>query len=130
MCELNRIELAWAKLKNLIIINISEDINMNRLQELVLEATVQISREDLKGYYRHVEKLEEEYWVFHGLMESRMEQLIINLEESGDKNSDTDLDIEDDSDSEKFGSYLNVIARVRMFMTCHIFIQDSIFILN
>jgi hypothetical protein len=35
-----------------------------------------------------------------GLMESRMEQLIINLEESDDENSDTDLDIENDSDSE------------------------------
>jgi hypothetical protein len=35
-----------------------------------------------------------------GLIESRMEQLIINLEESDDENSYTDLDIEDDSDSE------------------------------
>jgi hypothetical protein len=33
---------------------------MNRLQELVLEATLQISREDWEGYCRHVEKLEEE----------------------------------------------------------------------
>jgi hypothetical protein len=73
---------------------------MNRLQELVLEATLQISREDWEGYCRHVEKLEEEYWVNDGLMESRMEQLIINLEESDDKKSKTDLDIEDDSDSE------------------------------
>jgi hypothetical protein len=29
-----------------------------------------------------------------------MEQLIYNLEESDDRNSDTDLDFEDDSDSE------------------------------
>jgi hypothetical protein len=98
MCDLNRTELAWAKLKNLIRINnVSGDINMNRLQELVLEATLQISREDWEGYCRHVEKLEEEYWVNNRLMEFRVEQLIINLEESGDENSDTDLDNEDDS---------------------------------
>jgi hypothetical protein len=101
MCDLNPIELAWAKLKNLIRINIvSGDTNLNRLQELMLEATLQIFREDWEGYCRHVEKLGEEYWVNHGHMESRMEQLIINLEESDDENSDTDLDIEDDSDSE------------------------------
>jgi hypothetical protein len=43
-----------------------------------------------------VENHKEEYWVNDGLMESMMEQLIINLEESDDGNSDTDLDIEDD----------------------------------
>jgi hypothetical protein len=64
MRDLNPIELAWAKLKNLIKINnVSGDINMKRLQELMLEATLQISREDSEGYCRHVEKLEEEYWV-------------------------------------------------------------------
>jgi hypothetical protein len=73
---------------------------MNRFQELVLEATLHISREDWEGYCRQVVKLEEEYWVNNGLMESRMEQLIINSEESDDKNSNTDLDVEDDSDSE------------------------------
>jgi hypothetical protein len=45
---------------------------MNRLQELVLEATLQISREDWEGYCRHVEKLEEEYWVNDGFMKSRI----------------------------------------------------------
>jgi hypothetical protein len=74
-CELYPIELAWAKLKNLIRINnVSRDINMNRLQELVLEATLQISREEWEVYCRHVDKLEEEYWVNDGLMKSRMEQ--------------------------------------------------------
>jgi hypothetical protein len=47
-----------------------------------------------------VEKLEEEYLVNDGLMESRMEQLIINLEESDNENSSTNLDIEGDSGSE------------------------------
>jgi hypothetical protein len=47
---------------------------MNRLQELVLEATLQISREDWEGYCRHMETLEEQYWENGGLMESRMEQ--------------------------------------------------------
>jgi transposase len=47
MCDLNPIALTWAKLKNLIgINNVLGDINMNRLQELVLEATLEISRED------------------------------------------------------------------------------------
>jgi transposase len=56
MRDLNRIELAWAKLKNLIrIYSVSGDINMNRLQELVLEASLHISREDWEGYCRHVE---------------------------------------------------------------------------
>jgi hypothetical protein len=35
-----------------------------------------------------------------GLIESRIEQLVINLEESDDENSDIDVNIEDDSDSE------------------------------
>jgi hypothetical protein len=60
MCDLDSIELAWAELKNLIRINsVSGDINMNRLQELVLEATLQISRDNWEGYCRHMEKLEE-----------------------------------------------------------------------
>jgi transposase len=47
MCDLNLVELAWAKLKNLIRINnVLGDININRLQELVLESTLHISRED------------------------------------------------------------------------------------
>jgi hypothetical protein len=50
MCDLNPTQLAWAKLKNLITINnVSGDINMNRLQELVLVAALQISREDWGG---------------------------------------------------------------------------------
>jgi hypothetical protein len=74
MCDPNPIELAWAKLKNLIRINnVSRVINMNTLQELVLEATLEISREDWEGCCRHAEKLEE-YLVIDGLMESRMEQ--------------------------------------------------------
>jgi hypothetical protein len=101
MCDFDPIELAWAKLKNPIRINnVSGDIKMNRLHESVLEATLQISIVDWEEYCKHVEKLEEEYWVNDGLMESRMEQLIINLEESDDENSDTDLDIKDGSDSE------------------------------
>jgi hypothetical protein len=40
-----------------------------------------------------VGRLEEEHCVNDGLMESRMEQIIINLEESDDEDSDTDLDI-------------------------------------
>jgi hypothetical protein len=52
--------LAWTKLKTLIRINnVLGDINMNRPQELVLEAALQISREDREGCCRHVEKLEE-----------------------------------------------------------------------
>jgi transposase len=41
ICDLNPIELAWDKLKSLIRINnVSGDIHMNRLQELVLEVTL------------------------------------------------------------------------------------------
>jgi hypothetical protein len=47
-----------------------------------------------------VKKLKQEYWVNDGHMEIRMEQLIMNLEESDNKNSDTDLDIEDCSNTE------------------------------
>jgi hypothetical protein len=96
VCDLNPIELPWAKLKSLVRMNnVSGDIKVKRLQELVLEFTSQISREDWEGYCRHVEKLEEEYWVNNGLMKSWMGQLIINLEESGEENSETDLNIED-----------------------------------
>jgi hypothetical protein len=58
MCYLHAIELPWAKHINLITLNnVSRDKNMNRLKELVLGATLQVSKEDWEGFYRHVEKL-------------------------------------------------------------------------
>jgi hypothetical protein len=40
--------------------NVSMDINMNRLQEMVLEDALQISGIDREGYYRHRQKLKRE----------------------------------------------------------------------
>jgi hypothetical protein len=68
MRDLNPVELEWATLKNLTGINsVLGNIHTKRCQELGMEAPLQISREDWEGYCRHVEKLEEEYWVKSGL---------------------------------------------------------------
>jgi hypothetical protein len=52
---------------------------MNRLQELVLIGILQISGVNWEVYYRYVFKVEQEYWERGGLMETRVEQLLLML---------------------------------------------------
>lgn len=89
MCELNAIELAWAKLKNFVRSkNVGGDINMTRLREIVLEGLNQITTEDWMGYCSHVQKIEEEHWERDGIVENALESIIIDLDTSDEESDD------------------------------------------
>jgi hypothetical protein len=66
----------------------------------VLEGTLQIHEVDWKGYCKHVENPQQEYWGRDILMEARMQQLLIGLEGRDIEIADTVLDAEDAFDSE------------------------------
>ncbi|PSN30179.1 hypothetical protein C0J52_27589 [Blattella germanica] len=89
MCELNAIELAWAKLKNFVRSkNVGGDINMTRLRKIVLEGLNQITTEDWMGYCSHVQKIEEEHWERDGIVENALESIIIDLDTSDEESDD------------------------------------------
>ncbi|XP_049779793.1 uncharacterized protein LOC126176676 [Schistocerca cancellata] len=90
-CDLNPIEMAWAKLKNFVRgRNILGDICMTKLLQLVKEGFETISQDDWSAYCLHVEKLEREYWVKDGVMEDIIDAIVINLESDDDEDDDDD----------------------------------------
>ncbi|XP_049938744.1 uncharacterized protein LOC126412897 [Schistocerca serialis cubense] len=97
-CDLNPIEMAWAKLKNFVRRrNILGDICMTKLLQLVKEGFETITQDDWSAYCLHVEKLEREYCVKDGVMEDIIDAIVINLESDDDE--DDDDDVGNDSDN-------------------------------
>jgi hypothetical protein len=75
ICEINLIELAWAKHKTLVTTkNILIYTYISRLLKLMSEGSQRISAVERGGYCGHVEKLAKGIWETDGLIEARMEQ--------------------------------------------------------
>lgn len=91
MCDLSPIELIWAQAKRkLREQNITGDLSLTKLENSTKEAFSQISKQDWISCCDHVEKLEKDYWEKDGIMETAMEQFIINIgEDTSDEESDS-----------------------------------------
>jgi hypothetical protein len=61
--------------------DVGGDINMTRLQELVMEGLSMKTTDDQSGYCKNTEKQEEQYRENDRVMEDAIDSLIIHLDE-------------------------------------------------
>nr|CAH7715033.1 unnamed protein product [Callosobruchus chinensis] len=100
MCELNPIELAWAKLKFIVrSYNITGDFNITRLKEITVEAMSSISMDYWKKICQHVKDIEDQFWEHDRMMEET-EPIIINLNTDDDSETESDDPDEDNDEVE------------------------------
>jgi hypothetical protein len=63
MCDLNAIELAWAKIKRIVTEhNVTADLSLKKLLQTAHDAIGQVNQEDWEGFCQHIESLEKQYW--------------------------------------------------------------------
>lgn len=102
MCDLNPIELAWAKMKRKIKEeNITGDLSLTKLEEATKNAIDSITKIDWEGFTSHTLKVEQDYWIKDSIMEDTVDRFVIELggvdseeSESGDSHTDSVSDSE------------------------------------
>lgn len=91
MCELNAIELAWAKIKRVVREhNVTGNLSLTKLQEVTSNAIASVTPADWEQFEQHVIKVENEFWEKDGLLEDIMDNIVINI--GGVDSSDEDDD--------------------------------------
>lgn len=90
MCELNAIELGWAKVKHYIRSrNTTGEFSITTLRQLTEEGIMSVSKEDWYKFSNHVKKIEDNFWLTDQHMEE-VEPLVISINNDSDSESDTD----------------------------------------
>jgi hypothetical protein len=63
MCDLDRIELAWARIKrNICEDHIARDLSLQKLLQVTKGAVELVVKEDWEGFCRPIKIVENEYW--------------------------------------------------------------------
>jgi hypothetical protein len=94
-CELNPIEMIWAQVKGYVAAN-NKTFKLEDVRLLLEKGIQNVTPERWEKCVQHVIKEEDKMWNLDGLMETVMEPLIINLQDSSDDSSD--MNISDNSD--------------------------------
>ncbi|XP_076248918.1 uncharacterized protein LOC143188498 [Calliopsis andreniformis] len=90
LAELNPIQLAWAQMRQAITQKDPLALSSSDLQIFTYEAMNEIKSEQWAMFYKHVQKLEKEYWDKDCLIEEIMDDLPIQIQSSSDSDSDSD----------------------------------------
>jgi hypothetical protein len=91
MCDLNPIELAWVKIKQIVRgHNLTADLSLAKLLKVTNEAMQEVTADDWAGFCPHVESQEKLYWEKDGIVTDVIDEIIINLHDDTDGEYDID----------------------------------------
>lgn len=93
-CHFNSIELIWAQVKGYVARN-NKLFTITETKRLTMEAIDRVSSAEWKKVVEHVKKVIDEAWDKEGIMEQDVEQMIINVTEGDEDDSDEESENEE-----------------------------------
>ncbi|XP_050674221.1 uncharacterized protein LOC126971829 [Leptidea sinapis] len=98
MCNLNPIELAWAKVKRIVKNhNVTSNLSLSRLKEVTELALTQVTEEDWCAFNDHIIILEENYWQRDGLLEDTIDLFVTKVSDCEDSDTKSNMSESDDN---------------------------------
>jgi hypothetical protein len=100
-CDLNLIEIAWAKLKRNVHENATADLSLQKLL-VAKDALAHMTKEDWEGFSRHIVTVGKQYWERDGIILEVTDHVVINLSPGSDSDNDcesSDTDSQSNCDS-------------------------------